>query len=91
MTRRVFRYVPYVIVQDPTAEPEYSARCVSGDESDCGAESGVRQDPADVEEWQRRHTQDTRHTRYRRTFADYAVLEPQDGEYPEVSPASLNS
>ncbi|MEH0419022.1 DUF7848 domain-containing protein [Streptomyces sp. B21-083] len=86
MTRRVFRYVPYLIVQDPTAEPEYAARCVSGEESDCGAESGVRQGPADVEEWQRRHTQDTRHTRYRRTFADYAVLEPQGGGYSEVSP-----
>ncbi|QFQ98403.1 hypothetical protein F9278_21945 [Streptomyces phaeolivaceus] len=76
MTRRVFRYVPYVIAQDPTAAPEYTSRCVSGDETDCGAESGARSDPADVEEWQRRHTQDTRHTRYRRTFADYAVLNP---------------
>lgn len=27
------------------------------------------------EEWQRRHTQETRHTRYRRSFADYSVLE----------------
>ncbi|GAA3868263.1 hypothetical protein GCM10023084_21720 [Streptomyces lacrimifluminis] len=79
MTRRIFRYVPYTIVQDQTAEPEYAARCVSGDETDCGAASGVRQGPADVEEWQRRHTQDTGHNRYRRTFADYAVWEPQDG------------
>ena len=79
MTRRIFRYVPYSIVQDQTAEPEYAARCVSGEESDCGAESGVRQGPADVEEWQRRHTQATRHTRYRRTFADYAVFEPEGG------------
>ena len=28
-----------------------------------------------VEKWQRRHTQETRHTRYRRFFADYALLE----------------
>ncbi|MFR9796735.1 hypothetical protein ACL02U_12640 [Streptomyces sp. MS06] len=74
-TRRRLRYVPYVIAQDATAEPEYEARCVSGDEADCGAVSGPHPDPAGVEEWQRRHTQDTRHTRYRRTFADYAVLE----------------
>ncbi|MGW1717230.1 DUF7848 domain-containing protein [Streptomyces sp. NPDC002156] len=79
MTRRIFRYVPYTIVQDQTAEPEYAARCVSGDERDCGAESGVRHDPADVEEWQRKHMQDTRHSRYRRTFADYAVMEPPGG------------
>ncbi|GGN85694.1 hypothetical protein GCM10011579_076780 [Streptomyces albiflavescens] len=74
--RRIFRYVPYSIVQDATAEPEYEACCVSGDEADCGAGSGPRHDPAEVEEWQRRHTQETRHTRYRRNFADYAVMEP---------------
>jgi hypothetical protein len=77
--RRIFRYVPYTIVQDATAEPEYEARCVSGDEADCGAGSGPHRDPAQVEEWQRRHTQETRHSRYRRNFADYAVLEPADG------------
>ncbi|MFD9114796.1 DUF7848 domain-containing protein [Streptomyces bottropensis] len=75
-TRRVFRYVPYVIAQDATAEPEYEARCVSGDETECGAESGVRSDPAAVEEWQRGRTQETRHLRYRRSFGDYSVLEP---------------
>lgn len=78
-TRRVFRYVPFTIVQDAMAEPEYATRCVSGDESECGAESGARSHPADVEEWQRKHTQDTQHARYRRTFADYAVMEPPDG------------
>ncbi|MFD4522722.1 hypothetical protein ACFWP7_02030 [Streptomyces sp. NPDC058470] len=77
--RRIFRYVPYSIVQDATAEPEYEARCVSGDEADCGAASGPCRGPAEVEEWQRRHTQQTRHSRYRRNFADYAVMEPADG------------
>ncbi|MEV5437820.1 hypothetical protein AB0K80_17655 [Streptomyces sp. NPDC052682] len=75
--RRLFRYVPYAIVQDPSAEPEYEARCVSGEEADCGASSGPCRGPEEVEEWQRRHTQETRHTRYRRSFADYAVLERQ--------------
>jgi len=73
--RRVFRYVPYTIVQDESAEPEYEARCVSGNEADCGAGSGPCGHPAEVEEWQRRHTQESRHTRYRRSFVDYAVLE----------------
>ncbi|MGW1715817.1 DUF7848 domain-containing protein [Streptomyces sp. NPDC002156] len=86
--RRTFRYVPFTIVQDATAEPEYATRCVSGGESECGAESGVRGHPADVEEWQRRHTQETRHERYRRTFADYAVMEPPDG-VPSGLPAGL--
>jgi hypothetical protein len=76
MTRRVFRYVPYVIAQDTMAAPAYASRCVAGEEADCGAESGPRTGPADVEEWQREHTQDTRHTRYQRTFTDYAVLDP---------------
>ncbi|MFE7896633.1 hypothetical protein ACFU3E_03645 [Streptomyces sp. NPDC057424] len=75
--RRIFRYVPYTIVQDASALPEYEARCVSGDDADCGAGSGLRSAPAEVEEWQRRHTQKTRHLRYRRCFADYAVLERQ--------------
>ncbi|MGZ3100702.1 DUF7848 domain-containing protein [Streptomyces sp. H72] len=74
--RRVFRYVPFTIVQDPSAWPEYEARCVSGDEADCGASSGPRGGPEEVEEWQRGHTRETRHLRYRRCFADYAVLEP---------------
>ncbi|MFJ3442628.1 hypothetical protein ACIPM2_15830 [Streptomyces sp. NPDC086081] len=77
--RRVFRYVPYTIVQDPSALPEYQAYCVSGEDADCGASSGPCAAPGEVEEWQRRHTQETRHLRYRRSFADYAVLERQGG------------
>ncbi|MFE9610153.1 hypothetical protein [Streptomyces sp. NPDC006012] len=76
MTRRVFRYVPFTIVQDQTAEPEYEARCVSGEESECGARSGTYSAPGPVEEWQRQHTQETGHRRYRRDFGDYAVLCP---------------
>ncbi|MFC8736756.1 hypothetical protein [Streptomyces sp. NPDC057176] len=48
---------------------------MSCDDADCGATSGPCLAPGDVEEWQRRHTQETRHTRYRRCFADYALLE----------------
>jgi hypothetical protein len=87
MTTRVFRFVPFTIVQDQAAEPEYFARCVSGDEAECGAESGALPTPRDVEEWQRQHTQDTLHVRYRRVFADYAVLEAP----PELSPADTAS
>ena len=76
MTRRVFRYVPFTIEQDQTAEPEYQACCVSGDQSECGAQSGTRHHPAGVEEWQRRHSQETGHRRHRRDFGDYAVMRP---------------
>ncbi|WP_156727492.1 DUF7848 domain-containing protein [Streptomyces apocyni] len=68
--------MPFTIEQDVTAEPEYEARCVSGDETECGARSGTHCHPGPVEEWQRKHTQETRHTRYRRNFGDYAVMQP---------------
>ncbi|UGY91246.1 hypothetical protein [Streptomyces gobiensis] len=76
MTRSVFRYVPFTIDQDQTAEPEYEARCVFGDEAECGAQSGTYSDPGPVEEWQRKHTQETGHRRYRRNFGDYAIMQP---------------
>ncbi|MGP3947241.1 DUF7848 domain-containing protein [Streptomyces sp. 7N604] len=79
VTRRVFRYVPFTIEQDETAEPEYEARCVSGDEAECGAQSGMHSHPRPVEQWQRRHTQETGHLRYRRDFGDYAVMQPPGG------------
>ncbi|MFJ5724171.1 hypothetical protein [Streptomyces sp. NPDC093149] len=86
MTRRVFRYVPFTIEQDATAEPEYEVRCVSGDETECGARSGTYSHPAPVEEWQRRHTQETRHRRYHRHFRDYAVMRPTAGSSEPAEP-----
>lgn len=79
MSRRTFRYVPFTIEQDPVAEPEYAARCVSGDESECGADSTTYSCPEPVEEWQRRHAQETGHWRYRRNFGDCAVMRPPAG------------
>lgn len=77
-SRVVMRYVPFTVQQDPTAHPTYVAECVIGEKSDCGATSGEHHDPAPVEEWMRKHVQDTQHTRYRRTFTDYAVWEPAE-------------
>ncbi|GHE97354.1 hypothetical protein GCM10018785_72350 [Streptomyces longispororuber] len=88
MTRRLFRYVPFTIEQDRTAEPEYEARCVSGDAADCGACSGTYSGPAPVEEWQRTHTQATGHRRYRRNFGDYAVLRPAAEHVRQHRPAA---
>ncbi|MEU1628650.1 hypothetical protein ABZ746_25740 [Streptomyces sp. NPDC020096] len=75
--RRVFRYVPFTITQDATAEPTYEAECVSGDEAGCGAESGPHHDPEPVEEWMRKHTQESGHLNYWRCFADNAVMKPR--------------
>ncbi|MEW2050489.1 hypothetical protein [Streptomyces sp. NPDC005476] len=57
------------LVPDASAAAEYEGAC-----TECAAGSGARRRPADVEEWQRGHTRETGHTRYRRTVADYAVL-----------------
>ncbi|WP_328480379.1 MULTISPECIES: DUF7848 domain-containing protein [unclassified Streptomyces] len=59
----------YALVPDASAAAEYEGAC-----TECAAGSGARRRPADVEEWQRGHTRETGHTRYRRTVADYAVL-----------------
>lgn len=75
---RVFRFVPYTITQDSTVWPLYAAECVSRDDTTCGATSGGRSHPADVDEWIRRHAQGFGHMSYRRTFTDFACLVPPD-------------
>lgn len=79
MSRRTFLFVPFTIEQDHLVEPEYAARCVSGAETECGAGSATYNCPEPVEEWQRRHAQETGHRRYRRNFGDYAVMRPPAG------------
>ncbi|MEU7041557.1 hypothetical protein AB0A77_10930, partial [Streptomyces varsoviensis] len=74
---RVFRHVAWMVQQDPTTYPEYSAACVTGDEKDCGQLIRTG-DPAWVQEWMRRHTQDTGHRRYCRTTDEIVLLEPPD-------------
>lgn len=84
--RSVMRFVPYRIAPDPLSEPEYEAVCVSGDEADCGAASGTRTAPEPVAAWQFVHTGETGHTRFRRSFHEYAVTEPADGSVCSVVP-----
>ncbi|MEV0276822.1 hypothetical protein AB0I22_10640 [Streptomyces sp. NPDC050610] len=72
---RTFRYMTWTIEQDPSTYPEYSATCVTREDSNCG-ETIHACGPDWAEEWMRRHTQDTGHTRYRRTSADYVTLAP---------------
>ncbi len=73
-----FRYVPYAVTRDPLACTEVSARCVSGDEAECGAESAVHVRPDAVTEWVRQHVQQTGHRRYRRSYGQYIVMEPPE-------------
>ncbi|MEU8888246.1 hypothetical protein [Streptomyces sp. NPDC048442] len=87
--RSVMRFVPYGILQDPLAEPEYEAECVSGDEADCSARSGRYPEPEPVETWQLDHTRATGHRRFRRAFHDYALTSPPDGSACSVVPSAL--
>lgn len=86
MTRAVFRYKRYTTRQDQTVEPEYSAHCVAGDEEPCRADSGVRSDANDVDDWMRDHMKDTGHRNFRRRFDDFAELTPTDGLPAELEP-----
>ncbi|MGW0707071.1 DUF7848 domain-containing protein [Streptomyces sp. NPDC002643] len=86
MTRSRIKHVTYRIRQDDLAESEFEARCVFGDEVECGAESGRRPESSQVDEWQRKHTQATRHNRYRRSMSDYQIWEPTEDVPPPVQP-----
>ncbi|MEV0277748.1 hypothetical protein AB0I22_15405 [Streptomyces sp. NPDC050610] len=71
--KHTLRHAPWTFEQDPTARYEYSAECAAGADEGCG-ERLHSWGPDWVEEWMRRHTQSTGHTRYRRTVDDYVVL-----------------
>ncbi|MER5490101.1 DUF7848 domain-containing protein [Streptomyces sp. LE64] len=78
MTRSVIKHVTYELHADLGAEEEYEARCVWGEEVECGAESGPRHSPEEVTAWMIRHTSGTRHNRYRRTRSDYQFWQPTE-------------
>jgi hypothetical protein len=84
MSRSLIRFVLYDRREDKTAEEERSARCVWGEEKECGAESGTLT-PAALEEWMLEHVKETRHTRFRVSVASYVVWEPRE-EVPAPTP-----
>ncbi len=71
-----YRFRNYTISRDETAAPEYGAVCVTGDDADCGASSGEQVTPEEVEKWLMGHMRETGHKRFRRSFADYADIDP---------------
>ncbi|MGW0705050.1 DUF7848 domain-containing protein [Streptomyces sp. NPDC002643] len=75
--RALLRFVNYTTTRDPQGEVTYKARCVSGDEEECGAESEVLGDDEAANDWIAEHTAATGHKRYKRTFEDYALVEPK--------------
>jgi len=69
------RYVDYKIVTDPAGERTWKARCVSGDEADCGAESMVFGGDHAPTKWMAEHTKETGHERFKRIYEDYALVQ----------------
>ncbi|EST35389.1 hypothetical protein [Streptomyces roseochromogenus] len=75
--RAVLRFVDYKTIRDPLGEVTYQARCVSGNDEECGAESMVLGGDEAVNDWMVEHTAQTGHERFKRTFEDYALVEPK--------------
>lgn len=76
--RAVIRHVTYRAAQDPMGEVSRRAVCVSGDDTDCGADSGEVPTEEAAVEWMAKHTAETGHKRYQRTYTDYAIVEPAE-------------
>ncbi|MFI1890476.1 DUF7848 domain-containing protein [Streptomyces jumonjinensis] len=78
MTRATYRFRNYEISSDPTSPPPaYSAVCVTGEESDCGAATSDEQITEDaVAEWIAEHSRDTGHDLYRKKVEGYVRSEP---------------
>jgi hypothetical protein len=82
MTRTVIRFVPYKVRQDPQTVPTHQVWCVSGDEEECGEDSGEWVTPHPVEMWMDAHVRATGHRHFRRAFFDNAMYVSPDGPVP---------
>lgn len=70
-----YRFRNYRVSADETAMPAYQAVCVTGEDTDCGADSQDQPDEAALTRWMAEHTRDTGHGRFRRAHWDYATVE----------------
>lgn len=75
MTRATYRFREYGITPDPLGVPDHQAVCVSGDETDCGADSEAQPDGEALARWMAEHTRDTGHLRFRVAQWGYALVE----------------
>ncbi|GHE08524.1 DUF7848 domain-containing protein [Streptomyces alanosinicus] len=75
--RAVLRFVTYKITRDPDGEVTFQARCVCGDDKECGAESNVLGGEEAVSDWMAEHTVATGHRRFERIFKDYALVQAE--------------
>ncbi|WP_369199010.1 DUF7848 domain-containing protein [Streptomyces djakartensis] len=76
MTRATYRFRNYSVTADDTAMSAYQAVCVTGDDADCGEDSGDQPDEAALTKWMAEHTRDTGHERFRQARWDYVTVRP---------------
>ncbi len=74
MTRATYRFRQYGVTPDELAEPVFQAVCVSGDETDCGADSGDQEDEETLTGWMAEHTRDSGHDRFRVAPWSYVMV-----------------
>jgi hypothetical protein len=75
------RFVTFKVKGDPYGEVTWQARCASGGQAPCGAESKVLGGEQAVVDWMAEHCNETGHARFERVFTDYALVErPQPME-----------
>ncbi|MFC1439776.1 hypothetical protein ABUW04_16080 [Streptacidiphilus sp. N1-10] len=73
---KIYRFRKFTIKPDPMGLPTYEATCVSGDEVECGEQSGETGSAADRDIWIQAHFKSTGHRRFHHTAADYRIVEP---------------
>ncbi|WP_328320344.1 DUF7848 domain-containing protein [Streptomyces sp. NBC_00388] len=73
-----YRYREYHVttVPDPLALPGHEAVCVTGEEHNCGAESGTLHTPDELTRWIAEHCARTGHQHYEQTVRALVRAEP---------------
>lgn len=81
VTRGRYRFREYHVTTaaDPMALPAYAALCVTGEEHNCGAESGTLHTPDELTRWIAEHCTRTGHQHYEQTVR--AILRAEPGAW----------
>ncbi|HEY0690707.1 MAG TPA: hypothetical protein VGD71_16905 [Kribbella sp.] len=72
--RSTYRFREYEITPDPLGVPDHQAVCVSGDDTECGADSETQPEGEALGRWMAEHTRDTGHLRFRVAQWGYALM-----------------
>ncbi|MCX5426092.1 hypothetical protein [Streptomyces sp. NBC_00078] len=74
--RAAYRFRAYNFTADQSTLPTYQAVCVTGDDADCGADSGPQESEENLNRWMAEHSRDTAHATFRRAQWSYVEVQP---------------